>query len=39
MPKEFTWGPDREKSAAPRRGAFFPATPQVFYLAYILIAH
>jgi len=38
MPKDFTWGPGREKSTATGRGTFFPATPQVFYSAYILIA-
>ena len=39
MPKEFTWGPDREKSTATGRGTFFSATPQVCFWAYILIAH
>jgi len=39
MPKDFTWGPDREKSTATGRGTFFPATPQVFYSAYIFNAH
>jgi len=35
MPKEFTWGPDAEKSTATGRGTFFLATPQVIYWAYI----
>jgi len=39
MPKDFTWGPVGEKSTATGRGTFFAATPQVFYWAYILIAH
>jgi len=42
MPKDFVWGPGREKNcrADLRRHVnfVFPTTPQVFYSAYIFTA-
>jgi len=43
MPKKFLWGPvgkkNRRASLRQHVNFVFPATPQVFYWAYILFAH